>query len=670
MNHKSLPGKICLIWIFSCLINVRSLAQVQIPVTFGTVTADDFTLPKSDVVDSNSNAVIIASVGSVQFVGNKYNGVSWIFTKKVRIKILDKKAFDAGTVYFSLSGLGNRKDQLDSLHATTYNLENGVVKESELKSQDVYNEKMNSWRNQVRFSMPDIKVGSIIEYSFSIISSRVASIPTWYFQNRYYPELYSKFEIGIPDIMRYLTIKYGADSLNTISPSDSYNTLHMGTINASTTFHHHGWFMKDVPAFKEENFLVNPDDYLDKLDFEFAQFYNGEDINSIPTTWKDAGADLNKDDYFGIKINADNTSNLSNIVSRVCADNDNDLNAAKKIYAYVRDNFTSENDDDIGVWDDLYDINKAKKGSAAELNMLLIGLLRQKGLYADPLILATRSYSHISQDFPVLDNCNYVLCLLRINSDTLLLDASDPNMGFGKIPLDCYNGLSEIIDKQYTDPLYLYPNQINDPETTTVLLVDNANGPGESGSLENVAGYYHSADLRPSLKTKDAIDELFKKISNGYDANVQLSNFKIDSIDSIDYPLKISYDLNFKSGFDDDVIYFNPVLNKMYKENPFDMEDRKYPVEFSYPINKTYDLTMDIPNGYTVDELPKSVAVQLNSGEGQFIYQITKDAYTVQLHMQLWMFRATFPPDDYKSLREFFTMVVNKQNEQVVFKKK
>ena len=78
---------------------------------------------------------------------------------------------------------------------------------------------------------------------------------------------------------------------------------------------------------------------------------------------------------------------------------------------------------------------------------------------------------------------------------------------------------------------------------------------------------------------------------------------------------------------------------------------------------------MDIPDGYNVDELPKSARVALNDNEGMFEYLVQKDDKKIQLRAKLSLRKAVFEPEDYATLRDFFTFIVNKESEQIVFKK-
>jgi hypothetical protein len=80
---------------------------------------------------------------------------------------------------------------------------------------------------------------------------------------------------------------------------------------------------------------------------------------------------------------------------------------------------------------------------------------------------------------------------------------------------------------------------------------------------------------------------------------------------------------------------------------------------------------MEVPQGYVVDELPKQMVVKLDEKEsGYFEYRISHSGSTISLRSRVKFNRTLFANEEYENLREFFNMIVNKQSEQVVFKKK
>jgi acyl carrier protein len=175
--------------------------------------------------------------------------------------------------------------------------------------------------------------------------------------------------------------------------------------------------------------------------------------------------------------------------------------------------------------------------------------------------------------------------------------------------------------------------------------------------------------LRDIIKEKGK-EELLKNIKKEMGEEMKFSGLEIDSLDRYDEVLGIKYDFEMKSD-QEDIIYFNPMLGEGYKENLFKAATREYPVEMPYTMDETYNLQMDIPQGYVVDELPKSMMLKLNEdNEGFFEYRISQSANSISFRSRIRIGRANFLPDEYEMLREFFNYVVKKQAEQIVFKKK
>jgi hypothetical protein len=188
------------------------------------------------------------------------------------------------------------------------------------------------------------------------------------------------------------------------------------------------------------------------------------------------------------------------------------------------------------------------------------------------------------------------------------------------------------------------------------------------GTVTSNPGYFESLYQRGYIKEKGQ-PAFFDKIKSSYGSDFEISNPAVDSLKSVEDPLKITYDLSFKQG-EEDIIYLNPVLVPFFKDNPFSAAVRRYPVEMPYKIDETFILNLKLPEGYVVDEIPKSTKVKLNEDEGMFEYLISAKDGIVQLRTRLNLAKANFPAEDYESLREFFSYVVKKQSEQIVLKKK
>lgn len=89
-----------------------------------------------------------------------------------------------------------------------------------------------------------------------------------------------------------------------------------------------------------------------------------------------------------------------------------------------------------------------------------------------------------------------------------------------------------------------------------------------------------------------------------------------------------------------------------------------------YVSDEVFTLNWAIPQGYEVDELPKSARATLNGTDGYFEYILQQSDSYIQFRFRLQLKKANFQPEEYATLREFFDLVVKKQAEQIVLKKK
>ena len=202
-----------------------------------------------------------------------------------------------------------------------------------------------------------------------------------------------------------------------------------------------------------------------------------------------------------------------------------------------------------------------------------------------------------------------------------------------------------------------------------ILIITNDDKGNLTGSLSQMPGYYESYNLRDRIKEKGQ-EQLMKDIKKAFGSEIEIKNAHIDSLDKYDYPLGIGYDFDIKEE-KEDIIYMNPMFGEGYKENPFKSAERSYPVEMPFDIDETYNLQLEVPAGYVIDELPKQIMVKLNNeGDGIFEYRISESQGTISLRSGIKFKRSYFTPDEYESLREFFNLIVKKQSEQIVFKKK
>jgi hypothetical protein len=667
---------VILLFAISLLLISNYLYSQTKPITkLSKVTLADFK-PNSPVVDSNAHAVILVDVGSSEFEGNSNGNFTLVHKRIKRVLLVNKNAFDEATVkvliYMGNSSSG--EERFDDFEATTYNIENGAIVETKLDKNAVFKEKYDRTRNFRKFTFSNIKEGSIIEYKYTIKSPYYEYLRSWRFQGQY-PVLWSQYQVTIPHMFAYYPLvqgylNYAIDSskgvfknYNVIVPNGTGSSDHY---SFSGTASQRIWAIKDAPAFKKESFTSSSKNYFSKIDFQLHSIKWNENspVQQIIKGWIETIAKVLEDeDYKSVLQDKDGW--MDEDVKRLVKDS-SDFEKARKIYAFVRDNFNCT-DYDASIWlsEPLKKIYQTKKGTVTDINLVLTAMLNHAGFNVHPVMLSTRDNGRVTEGAAILSQYNYVIARLQIDSTYYLLDASIPKMGFGKLPEDCYNTSARVIDKM---PILIpmTTDDVTEQTFTSAFIINEANGE-TNGTVVSNLGYYQSVHLREKLASKKT-DDFLKEFAKAYPSEITVQNLVLDSLQDLDEPLKMSYDikLNFN---DEDIIYFNPLFSEAIKQNPFTSAERLYPVEMPYKQNELFNLNMEIPKGYKVDELPKSTRVKLNENEGMFEYIISNDGKRIQLRSKIVLEKANFMPDDYETLRNFYGFIVKKHAEQIVFKK-
>ncbi|HRN55288.1 MAG TPA: DUF3858 domain-containing protein [Agriterribacter sp.] len=372
-----------------------------------------------------------------------------------------------------------------------------------------------------------------------------------------------------------------------------------------------------------------------------------------------------KDDDFGAGL-LKNNNWLDDELKPVIQGTADKLDKAKKIYAYVRDRYTATGKRGIWLSVPLKTISKNKNGYVADINLLLTAMMKQQGIEAYPVILSTRSHGYTHEFYPLLDRFDYVISAVYIDDKLYYLDGTSPALGFNHLPAECYNGHARLITDNIAKAVYLSADSVVEKKLSSVFI--RSEKPGEwTGHSSTSAGYYESISVRERIKEKGE-EPFFKSIQTAYTGDMMLSGQKIERLKELDLPVKVEYD--FVMNQEDDMIYFNPMMWEGYKDNYFKAAERSYPVEMPCLFDETYILNMEVPANYTVEEIPKSAKVQFGDADGFFEYLIDQSGETIRLRSRLKLNRATYGPEEYNDLREFFSYVVKKHAEPIVLKKK
>jgi hypothetical protein len=492
-------------------------------------------------IDSNAAAVVLGDVGSTEIVGNTKGWFSFIFKRHLRIHILNKSAYDQAKMEIPLYSFGEAEEKLETLKATTYNLENGQVVETRMDKDNVFTEKVTRVRSLKKFTLPNVKEGSIIDIEYRMKSDYLTTLQPWTFQSDI-PSLWSEYTLGIPEFFDYAFISKGfvrfvvndkKDRLDQFTVLQSNNASASDRYSFSANVTDYKWAARDIPALRPESYTSTVSNYLSHIEFQLSAYKQPlMNYKNLIGTWPEKTKELMNDEDFGKKLDKTNAW-LSDVMKPILTSGGSQLEQAQKIYAYVRDNITCSSPYGLYLSQPLK-ILKAKAGSVSEMNLLLASMLKYADIPAEPIMLSTRSNGLVYTNFPMLTRFNYVIVGSTIDGHTYYLDASKPHMGFGKLSTECYNGHARMINSDAT-ALNFSTDSLQENKLTSVIVINNDKGEWE-GALRQTPGYYESQMLRDKYKEKGK-ESFFKDMVKNTGLEMRIENANIDSVNLFDNPV-------------------------------------------------------------------------------------------------------------------------------------
>lgn len=621
---------------------------------YGKVTTEQLAQKKYPK-DSLTGAVILYSIGEINRL---------LFTKREKIKIYDKNAFYLANQTLVLYNPKFSGDDVSlyNIKGKTYNLENGKIVEDDLSKKTVRIDKLDDYHDIVHFTFSNVKEGSIIEYEIQLNG---VGIPTWYFQ-QYYPVEYSEFKTNISDFFTFRKETKGY--LNIPPPEEegqstvvnSYYGDYTSTVNTNI------WKMKNIPPFVPEPYIYCADNYISQISHELLYVKFPRQIEQdFTTNWSEIENKLLKDSYHGQIINiASGFMNAEYEKVKNIMDNKERLDAC---YKAIQNKMSWNGSKSIFSLN-IKDAYKETKGSCADINFLLLRLLKDCNIESYPVILSTRDNGFVPM-FPSFSKFNYMVVLAKVNGQSFLLDATDKYLPINILPERCLNDRGLIIKDGAVQWVDLTP-KYNSSAITSIdaKLTDDGTITGKTTFKKS----NYAASKARKILTQNSNDSKKETILTNAANGIEISNYNVLNLDSVSLPVieNFEFTLNNTESKNAKTLLLEPILFEKIVENPFKTPQRTYPVELDVPTEKIYIVNISLPANYTVDERPKNVSFSMPDNSAKFSYQINLLNNTLQLIAKLNIKNTIYSQTQYPDLKEFFAQYISKLNEPILLQRK
>jgi len=617
-----------LVLTFWILVASVSITAQKAPMKYGKIDPADLEM-KVYPKDSSASAVLLCNYG--YFDSNQMQ-----FVHQMRIKILKEEGKDQGN--FSVPA-----SEKATVKGITVNLENGKPEVTKLTKEGIFIERITKGVYRARVAMPNVKAGSVLDIEF------------------FYPGLpsYWSFQKNIPVRWSELILE---ENINFSFRKNSTGYIPMSEATNDR------WVAKDVPAFKTEPYINNYENYLSRFNIELSSIHiPGYLYKDYATSWEAVAKTLRLDDDFGGQLGSINFS-LNGIEKEIKKSTVVPEERMAKAYEAVKKIKWNKSE---SIWVSSVGLSYAynkKIGSEADINMNLVLLLRKLGIDANPMVLSTRDNGQLPPYSVSLDRLNYVVAHVVIGEKTYLLDATEDCLPLGMLPERTINGRALVVKKESEEWIDLAPQKKN--KSVSLLNLKLTTEGTLKGKWGKTSFDYGALNQRNHYKSFNSEDEYLKSMESKY-LGLSVENYKLTSLDSIQKPLQEEFTITLKNRVTktNNQLYINPILFDKYTENPFKAEQRVFPVDFTTPLDRTQILMLELPTGYSIEQLPKNIKMGLPDNTASFQMTSTIIEKNVQFLFKLNINKPVFYQPEYLNLKAFFDELVKKQSEMLIIKK-
>lgn len=621
-------------------------------IKFGSLRPFDVEL-KECSFEKDAPAVVLFDKGNSWFVQDQ-GGFILRFDRHIRIKIFDEAAFGKGEFKIDLYKGGEQREQVKDIEGFTFNVEGGQLKTVRLEDKSIYKEDINEYWYMKKFAMPQVKEGSIIDVKYSVYSHYFEHFRDWEFQSDI-PILYSEYKVNMIPFFSYRYRLQGATRFDNFK---KYEKAGLDRRFAGIPFQDmvYEFGFENVASFKDESFISSRNDYIKKIDFQLSEInhtsgYSRKYMNTWPSLAKelldhtDFGRYLKKAEKWGSKT-------LAHLADK---SEEERLNA---VLTYMKQNYNWNHYTGKLAQYSIKEFNEKLSGNIGNINLSAIGALRAVGLTAKPVIISTRDNGKVTNSFPYSNLFNYVLILVEVDNAIRLVDATQDLCPNNLIPSNCINGQGFIVEEDSENWVTIANAATSLEEVNLALSVNVEENLIEGACRARSTGYAAVSERSEFYASREKFEEEIAK-----------KGLKVDKVEAqnlSDSSLPFKYNFEFTQSIDriDEQLIFSPFANLVEKNNPFKQEERSLPVDLVYLRGKRLITTIQIPEGYKVDELPLPKKVSTDNVSFSYIAQVKNGL--VQVVACYNFKKQTYPASDYKELKRFMNTVTSTINSKII----
>lgn len=623
-------------------------------IPFGKADKAELTM-KECAFERNANAMKLLDYEEKEVIADY--GLKIRTERRVKIKIFNEKGFEYANI--SIPYISRIKGtKITDISAYIYYLDSaGNIVTEKVSKKQIFRDEEDDKIKKIKFTFPHVKPGCIVEYRYEKREKNSLAIEPWVFQD-FIPTLYSSFTLILP---------FGADFNKKIIGIDSLEQCDSRRKPSSHNGYANTYILRNVAAFKPEPMMSSIADNLQRIEFAVQPSSFGFTFGFKSSKWEVLARALNEMPQFGQQFGRPIIGTEGIIDSaRKIVDRDKRINY---VFQEVKKQVKWDEQQTF-YCDDLAVAWKERSGNSAEINLIVLNLLRKCGISCSPILVSTRENGKLDQNFFSLSQFNGVDVLILDSVANYVLDGTRKFQSYKTPPDNILNRSVLDIDTAHISWLYVSDSR---PLLKSYLMVDaELTAEGKLKGRASIVFYDHSKvqRLMDKNKTEKEKEEEEKEFLQKDFTELVLDSVEEQDADNELEPLTEKFKFTHQPSSSGDFIFLDPMFLSSFRKNPFTDSIRHSDLDFgSRQLLKT-TVSISFPESYVIDHQPKNMLLRMADSSILFERRIYTEGNKMLFINTMEVLYPLFEKEEYEGIREFFSRLYAMATEQIIFKHK
>ena len=652
--------KICTLLCSLLLAMTASAEGIEPNLKWGKPTQEELTMTEY-APDKDADAVVLFRQVDVfyQFINGNFRIHNIV---KCRLKVLkpEGKRVADGSIY--LKGSENTRSTLETvrgLKAVAYNMEDSKLVKTKMESSMTHEEQIDKTDRLLKFSVPQVRVGTVIEYEYRLESDFFYELRDWYAQGDI-PVVYTKYSLSVPSWFSFHIEESGMNKLEKKTDTGSL------TIGSETVTTNEQTFVgRNLPALKDDDYVWRAEDYGNKVTHELQGIYipgavhksytsEWSDIDEILLSDSECGGRIKKNSPLKDEVTAAGIPQIADIKERVEA-------TWKLLHQRVR-------------WDGKYafwaksgsKVLKEGTGTNADINFLFINMLHDAGIEANPIVLRLRDRGRLPISHASIKYLSTFVVGIMMNDSTMAYFDSSAEDGYlDVLPARLSVDRARLIRKGKPGVWVNLQEVAQGSERSYIQATLNADGT-ISGTRTNALAGEAAASLRKMWRTAKDSTEVIRDMQEK--TGIEITEYHLQGRYDFSPNIVEVVKFNMQCSSTDDIVYLNPLVIAPISKNPFTAETRNLPVELPYKQRETVNVAITLPDGWQIEEGLQPIVLRFDGITASIMCK--QNGNQLQVAYKLDIKRTFFTQQQYQDLKAFMERLVESCKNIVAVNKK